>query len=232
MGCDETVFGPLVEQLSCRDGISTVVADVSRGRTVAHLAEHALAATPDPFVLVGFSMGGYVAIDMAITAPHRILGLIILGSSARADPQGLAQTRRESEHRVAGGGIDAVAATTAEALVGPEATEREHLVRVVRDMMVAVGPDTYVRHSHAVRTRSDRRKQIAGLEAPVLSLGGELDTAVPARLRHEVAGLVRDGTAETIPGAGHMLPLEQPSEVSFRIVRFIETCRLGLNERP
>ena len=55
-----------------------VHADVSRAATIAEMARHVLAKAPEQFALIGFSMGGYVALEIARAARDRVqaLGLV------------------------------------------------------------------------------------------------------------------------------------------------------------
>ncbi len=44
----------------------------------------------------------------------------------------------------------------------------------------------------------------------------------PERFSEKLAGGIPGAALEVIPGAGHMLPLEQPEEVAKRVRRFLE----------
>jgi len=58
------------------------------GSTMERWADAVLAqAGPGPLVLVGASMGGYLALAMAARAPERVAGLALLGSRADAEPE-------------------------------------------------------------------------------------------------------------------------------------------------
>ena len=52
-----------------------------------HLAgcvEQVLAAAPEQFSILGTSFGGRVAMEVALAAPERVKGLVVIGSSCRA----------------------------------------------------------------------------------------------------------------------------------------------------
>ncbi|KAK8043047.1 hypothetical protein PG994_013530 [Apiospora phragmitis] len=60
------------------------------------------------------------------------------------------------------------------------------------------------------------------IDVPVLVCAGEEDKVEPmARVRAEVCGVIRGAKLVTIPGAGHLLPIEAPARVSSLIVGFL-----------
>ena len=59
--------------------------DLAEHDTIDEIGEGVLAAAPERFVLIGFSMGGYVARTMARRAPDRVQALILIATSGRAD---------------------------------------------------------------------------------------------------------------------------------------------------
>lgn len=60
MADDLAPFGPVV------------ATDLSRGEDIETMAAALLSDAPDRFVAVGFSMGGYVARELARIAPERV----------------------------------------------------------------------------------------------------------------------------------------------------------------
>ena len=75
------------------------VADLTRGDSIAALAEDVLARAPaGPFALAGLSMGGYVALEIMRKAPERVLALALLDTSARPDTE---ESRANRERLIA-----------------------------------------------------------------------------------------------------------------------------------
>ena len=57
------------------DVAQLVVADVTKQSSISEMAESVLSAAPPKFAVAGFSLGGYVALEMVRTAPSRIAKL-------------------------------------------------------------------------------------------------------------------------------------------------------------
>jgi pimeloyl-ACP methyl ester carboxylesterase len=64
--------------------------------SITPLARSILMSAPPRFTLVGLSMGGYLAFEIMRQAAHRVAGLVLLDTTARADtPE---HTQRRHEH--------------------------------------------------------------------------------------------------------------------------------------
>jgi pimeloyl-ACP methyl ester carboxylesterase len=66
------------------------------------------------------------------------------------------------------------------------------------------------------------RRAVAGLDARVLVLAGELDGGPLPRVAAEIAGLFPDGTAVVQPGAGHFPWLDDPRWFGGAVAGFLE----------
>lgn len=81
---DASLFQQQIDVLSAV--ASTDVADLTQAETIADAARSVLDHAPkEPFVLVGLSLGGYVAFEIMRQAPERVAALALLDTSARPD---------------------------------------------------------------------------------------------------------------------------------------------------
>src|SRR6185437_13231866 len=90
--CDAAVWAYQQRHLAEIAEIS--VPPVTDGKTMADVARIVLAEAPASFALAGFSMGGYIALEMLRQAPDRITRLALLDTSARGDSAKKAEWRR------------------------------------------------------------------------------------------------------------------------------------------
>ena len=81
---DASLFQQQIDVLSAV--ASTDVADLTQAETIADAARSVLDLAPkEPFVLVGLSLGGYVAFEIMRQAPERVAALALLDTSARPE---------------------------------------------------------------------------------------------------------------------------------------------------
>ena len=76
-------------------------AGVQRPLTFAGCVQHVLAASPPSFILCGYSLGGRVALHVALAAPARVQRLVLLSTSAGIEDPAERAQRREEDRRLA-----------------------------------------------------------------------------------------------------------------------------------
>jgi pimeloyl-ACP methyl ester carboxylesterase len=200
-----------------------VAADVREPESIAAMAAHAWTQLADlppeaPLLIAGFSMGGYVALQMLAEAPRPVHGLALVCTSARADtPEGaavraraLTAIERDFERYVG---------TLVSFLLTPPGLEDRALVAEVRADMLAVGPEAAARQHRAAAGRADQRAFVRGLRLPVQVVGGGADKVTPPALSQELADLVPGAELELIEGAGHLVPFEHPARLAAHLQR-------------
>ncbi|MFO6448887.1 alpha/beta fold hydrolase [Erythrobacter sp. NE805] len=229
--CDARLWtGEVRESLASATGRAPVDADTTQDETVAAMAARALAATQGPLLAVGFSMGAIVAVEMAVQAPERIAGLVLIGYNATADLPERAAHRPAQQAEVRAGGLERVLVEELKPNYLAAANRGNlPLLALLRDMGMALGPDVFIRQSEALRRREDRRGALARLGCPVLLMAGAEDALCPPEWHRRWQGLVPDAQLHIEP-AGHMLPLEAPGALAERLTTWLAATH-ALHER-
>ena len=210
--CTAEVWRGQIEQLG--DRVEAFVPDVTGHDTVGELADVALASAPERFTLAGFSMGGYIALEMARAAPRRVLGLALLGTNARPEAPDARRPREELIRLAEEGRFHEVPGRLIPRWLAPANHMTPALTEAVERMARAVGPAAFVRQQRAIIGRSDARAALATMRAPTLVLGGETTSSSPPDQAAEMADLVPGATLRLLPECGHMAPLERPAAVA------------------
>lgn len=183
-------------------------------------------------VLVGHGMGGLVC--MALAVRHRLLfnirvkGLVFLstavGGVAATLPQSVGRVVQDLEAILGTKLINHVRSRIDKAktiglrwlLLGDDPDPED--TALVAEMISRHWPETVALFRPAL-DRYDREQALSvAAGTPVLAIVGEKDRLVPASHAQALAESVRNGTAVTLPGLGHMLPLEGAAEIIPRIV--------------
>ncbi len=209
--CDGSMWRGLRSALSSA-GISSIVADITRDDDVESMARRALAGVDGDIVVVGFSLGGMVALAMQRLASDRIAGLALVDSNALPDLPERAANRRRQQDAVRAGGLQRL---LAEEMMphyfAAGTTARAGLTSHIVDMAQACGADIFVRQSEAIRLRRDSRPWLGAIRCPTLVIGGCEDRLCPPDWQIELAGAIHAADLALIEGAGHFLPLEAPA---------------------
>jgi 3-oxoadipate enol-lactonase/4-carboxymuconolactone decarboxylase len=175
------------------------------------------AAGVEQAAICGLSLGGMVAMSLALQAPERVRALVLACTSARMDPDGWNARIRA----VRGGGMAAVAEPVMERFFSPE-FRRDHdaAVQPIRETFLQLDPAGYAGCCAAIRDM-DLLGRIAGIAAPTLVICGDRDVATPceghgAKIRQRIAGA---GLA-LLPAA-HIAPVEMPEDFADALKRFL-----------
>lgn len=163
-------------------------------------------------VLVGHSMGGGIALDVALRYPDRLagLGLIATGARLRVAPAIL-----DSMHK----SKDAAVRLICGAAFGPEAPEE--MARLGRRQMGATPAD--VLHGDFVACDAfDVMDQLGRIETPTLVLCGTQDRLTPVKYAVNLRDGIPGARLTLVEGAGHMVMIEQPAAVVRALTGFLE----------
>jgi pimeloyl-ACP methyl ester carboxylesterase len=219
---DARVWDPITRQRL--DGRNMRVSATHTADTVQALAAAAIRAMPAGlFCVAGFSLGGYVALEVCRQAPARIAGLALLDTGARPDPEEAMQHRKRMVAALQAGhaSFEQVAGAFAPRLMHESHAGDSRLVGLLADMARQVGSDGFVRQQSAAMSRPDARDVLQTLHCPALVLCGREDLITPPSLSEEMAGLL-PGPVElvVIERCGHMSTLEQPDTVAEAFARW------------
>lgn len=219
LACTGRLFDSQVETLSRERTV--ILANQRRHDALGEMAGAILAESPERFVLVGLSMGGYVAFEIMRRAPRRVAALVLMDTTARPD----GDEARERRHRLIeiaqSGRFQDVVGMQIPNLVAPERVADAALVGVVRDMAAATGVEAYVRQQRAIMGRPDSRPDLAGIACPTLVLVGDRDQITPPALAEEIAGAISGARLTVVPDSGHLSSLERPAAVDDALTRFL-----------
>jgi len=210
--CDHRLFEPMLRRLAVP--IVTII-DMGGEATAAELAARILREAPERFSLLGFSLGGIVALEMVAQAPDRIARLALIDTTAQ--PSTNAEARRAAVARARMDGMDSYIDDGWSSLVAPghagDAALRELIIAMARD----TGADRLAMQAEVAINRADSRPRLGKIAVPTLVLAGESEQVCPLSAHHELATGIAGARYFTIPGAGHFAPLENPAAVARHI---------------
>jgi 3-oxoadipate enol-lactonase len=175
-----------------------------------------------PCVLVGLSMGGYVALAYVKKYAKDLRGLILVDTKSEADtPQGK-EARKKMIELVRTSGAKAIAEQMMPKMLAPGTAESRPEVAKRLRMLMENCPDHTIEYAlAAMRDRPDRTTELASIKIPTLVIVGDADAITPPEGAKKMADAISGATLEVIRGAGHMAPMEQPEQVNRAIERFL-----------
>lgn len=177
---------------------------------------------PAQSVLVGMSMGSYLALALARSLKDRVVGVVLIGTTASADSPEAAKMREKVSKWALREGEAALADSLAKSLVAPARQGDPVIRQAFHDMTQAQGVARFAAHQSALAGRPDQTDSLGDITCPVLVLTGSEDAATPAEAGRAVAKGVAHGQFAMIDGAGHMPLLECPDVVASHVEDFLK----------
>jgi 3-oxoadipate enol-lactonase len=186
--------------------------------TISGLADDLIAladtAGLNRFALVGLSVGGLIAQQVAIQAPKRLSALVLCDTAAKIGTDDAWNARIQS---IRAGGLESIAGMVMERWFAKSFREtRTDELAGYRNMMCRTPGAGYIATCEAIRD-CDLSAEAGKITAPTLVVVGEEDGSTPPALVQATAALIPGARFEIIKNAAHMPGLEQP-EVLARLI--------------
>jgi pimeloyl-ACP methyl ester carboxylesterase len=213
---DERMWRPQEPALAAHDVLAPNLYELE-GNTMEGWAGQLLGRFEEPFVPVGASMGGYVALAMARAAPDRVRGIVLAGSRLSAD---------SAERRA--GRADTIELIEEEGPSGLWADQRDKLfaenapaeaVELAQEAALARQVPELVRAIEAIRDRPDSAT-LLGTVSVLLAVGAS-DQFFPVEEAQEVAARAADSRLVVFDRSRHLPNLEQPGEFNLMLTAFL-----------
>jgi 2-succinyl-6-hydroxy-2,4-cyclohexadiene-1-carboxylate synthase len=195
-------------------------ADTTPPISFADCVEHVLTRAPERFALCGYSLGGRIALHVALTAPERVSRLVLVSSTAGIEDDAERAARSAEDHRLAdelehAPFEDFIERWRTQPLFAgepPEAGAR------AREDQRRNRPDALAAVLRGIGTgeMTPLWDRLWELRMPVTVLVGERDPKFRA-LGRRMVDLMPAAELLVVPG-GHGLPLEDPAAVAARLI--------------
>ncbi len=180
--------------------------------------------------VVGWSMGGAMAQEMALGWPERIRSLCLVATYDEGDPRADDRFALAAEIRRSMG-FEAYLRFAQLSIYTYRAYQRPGFIEAARRRAMEYPyqqtVDEYERQAWAT-THHHTRDRLGRIACPTLVLVGDEDILTPLeRFSRPMAGAIPKAELSVIPAVGHALQLEQPDATSREIERFLTAVTGG-----
>ncbi len=164
-----------------------------------------------PFVLAGHSMGGALALDFALTYPERLVGLGLVGASARLRVVPAILNGIQTD-------FAAVTANLIEMMYGPavDQSHRQRYLQGLREIAPAV-----LHADFRACDGFDVSVRVGEINLPTLLICGQLDQMTPVKYNERLHAQIRNSQLHLLDNTGHMAMIEQADETTRLFEKFL-----------
>lgn len=201
-------IGPLSRiasvRVACNDGCENLV----------DMATRIVAESPARIAVAGHSMGGRIAMEVVRQASDRLVGLALLNTGMHGVREAELPGRTALVELGRAEGMEAVAAAWMPQMLAAARRDDRVLVGGITEMLGRCTPEIFAAQQAAMMSRNDLTPLLGGLRVPTLVATGEEDGWATPKQHEEIAAQISGATLRIVPGAGHMMPVEDPAAVT------------------
>jgi 3-oxoadipate enol-lactonase len=173
-------------------------------------------------VLVGMSMGGYIALSVAERHPDVLAGLVLADTRADPDTSEGRQARSDQQATVdAAGEVTPLVDGLLTRVLAEGGSGRARAAARLEPMMRSTAPAGWVGALEAMKQRPDRTGVLSSVPVPALVVVGERDAIVPVEVAEGLAKAIPGARLEVVPDAGHVANLENPDAFNRALADFL-----------
>lgn len=175
-------------------------------------------------VVGGVSMGGYIALALARTAPELVRALILIDTKETADTEEVRQRRMAQIERIEREqSVTFLVDEMLPKMLSPRSLrEDEELTTFTRRMMSSTSPAGAISALTAMAGRPDSSDVLRSFPGAVLLLVGGDDPITPPGEAERMKNLSTHGELHVIPGAAHLANLERGDDCNQAIADFLQ----------
>lgn len=193
--------------------------------SLAEMAQQLVSSLPSRALLLGWSLGGLVATELALQLPQQIKGLISVASSpcftASGDWPGIRpETLEGFQQQLSNNFQRTVERFLALQTLGTETARQD--ARLLKEVVLSqpIPPVEVLEGGLAILRQADLRAQLPQLNLPLLRLYGSLDGLVPRRIAGELDTMLPDSPSIIMEKAAHAPFISHPDAFCQHIIEF------------
>lgn len=171
--------------------------------------------------VVGLSLGGMVAQELAMSAPDRVNHLVLC-DTANVTPEANRPALIERAAQARRDGLAALVEPTLERWLSAGFRQRHpEVVEQISEVLAQTSAEGYAAGCEAVAA-FDAGDRLATITAPTLLVAGEDDAMMPLAVIAAMAAAIPGARSTVLPGA-HLAPIEHPGEFAKALEDFFAT---------
>lgn len=200
-------------------GANLTFAQLDQGESMDDMAERIIQHCPQTFVLLGFSMGGYIARKIQQRIPERVTSLILVATSSRADSEQQQRTKARAAETVTVHSYNGLSNVSLGYSLHQDSSRDPALLQRLKGMGQRLGYEVFVRQSRL--ERSSDTTTLAKIRCPTLVIAARDDRMRSLEESREMQQLIPGAELRIIEHCGHMIPLEQPAALCDEVINWL-----------
>lgn len=174
-----------------------------------------------PAILIGFSLGGFSALNFASQYPEKIKKLIIIATNAKGLSENELRLRRSTIEFLETHTYKGISNTRVQQFLHPDNHQNKTISNIIKKMDADLGKDILIKQLKATSKRVNIAAQLKTINTSILLIGSKEDALVSYQDVLDLKKALKTGIAVILKNCGHMIPLEKPKELAEIINKYL-----------
>jgi len=173
-------------------------------------------------LIVGLSMGGYIALQAIQNQPARIAGLALCDTQCAADSDEAREKRKKTIAFIQKNGLSVYAEESLKNLFAPASFhDKKDEVTFIKNTILKTPAENICLTLQALADRIETCSSLAQITVPVCILVGKEDKITTPEVARKMQALIDHSSLHIIEGAGHLSNLENPEQFNTHLKTFL-----------
>ncbi|CAL2102312.1 Pimeloyl-ACP methyl ester carboxylesterase [Tenacibaculum sp. 190130A14a] len=188
--------------------------DITSAHSFEDINQIILSEISEPAIIVGFSLGGFSAMNFATQYPKMVKKLFIVAANTNGLKEKEIQLRNSTIEFLEKHSYKGISQIRIQQFLHPDNHQNLKLIDIIKKMDADLGKDVLIRQLKATSTRIDITKEVIQLQIPIHYIAAENDILVKSSEIKSTAKSSKKGIFVNLKNCGHMIPLEKGKALS------------------
>ena len=172
-------------------------------------------------VLIGFSLGGFCAMDFTSKHPEKIKKLIVIAAHTKGLSLEEIQLRQSTISFLETHPYRGISTNRIQQFLHPKNHQNSSMSSIIKKMDNDLGKEVLIKQLKATSQRVDITSKLKAIDTPILLIGAREDKLVSYLDILALRKVLKKGSSVLLKNCGHMIPLEKPKELTQTIHHYL-----------
>lgn len=219
--CNEELWKYQIKELKKKYRV--IIPNLKKGKTIKEFSLHTLKILPNKFSIIGFSMGGFVALDLSINYHKRVEKLILVGTNGRSVSESRKLLLDKSQNELDNKNyIEKFSSNNFNSYFIKSNQKNRQYLKLIRSMVKRLGYLCLKRQTHAILTRPNLLNKLSKINARCLIIAGSQDRLSSKEMNIELHNKIKNSELFFITKSGHFTMIEQTKKFNKKILNWLD----------
>ncbi|MBX3710012.1 MAG: alpha/beta hydrolase [Gammaproteobacteria bacterium] len=209
---NKTLWEPVLQAF--KNNYSSEIIDVASCKSIEELSQSICKKINKEIVLIGFSLGAWVALNTYSILPHYCKALILISSAPGCLTTETQQHFLTYLQQISSGNFEEFIKNDYEKDISESNKNNQELKNTLMSMMKNHGSKIAINQLNAMLTFKSDFSNLSYVHCPTLLIRGIDDQSINIKRQEEILNEIKDASLAIIPNSAHYIPLENPKAIA------------------